>query len=94
MRIRIYASLHALNTRNYTYSQTDISQDFNNFVYTIKVSSNDCFPFCLRMVKILPAKEHVYHFLKLIAAYLSSVLDVVLGNGRKAGSYEINGEIG
>ncbi len=42
------------------------------------------------MIKILPAKEHVYHFLKLIAAYLSSVLDVVLGDGCKAGGYEIN----
>ncbi len=42
------------------------------------------------MIKILPAKEHVYHLLKLVAADLRSVLDVVLGDGCKAGGYEIN----
>lgn len=41
-------------------------------------------------IKILPAKEHVYHLLKLVAADLRSVLDVVLGDGCQAGSYEIN----
>ena len=46
------------------------------------------------MIKILPAKEHVYHLFKLFAADLRPVLDVVLGDGCKAGSYEINGKIG